>query len=347
MSKVPKVERCILHIGTEKTGTSSIQHFLSMNRLALMAEGVVYPRFTGMDGGSQWGFVAAVLRRPWRSNLGARLNIHNDADASRYRSALISAIEEEIMACKEAKALLISCEHFHSRLVNPKLICSLKDLLGRWTDSFRVIVYFRRQDRLAVSYYSTKLKSGVIDPLVFPPEKRLNLHYYYDYAQIFENWAHVFGGEAMAPGLFEQKDLLAGDLLSDFCAKAGLSMAGKKRPGRVNTSLNERGVDLLHRLNRRWPKTRANSRNLVRRSLVYLIKKKYCGKHYPVSREQALRFFERFRDSNERLAAQAFPNHQSPLFSDNFADYPTQVASLDKATGWLARSIEKFKSLKL
>ena len=51
--------RCIIHIGTEKTGTSSIQHFLSMNRAALAEQGVLYTDFTGSDGGSQWGFVVA------------------------------------------------------------------------------------------------------------------------------------------------------------------------------------------------------------------------------------------------------------------------------------------------
>lgn len=36
----------ILHIGTTKTGTSSLQRFLSDNRQELLAHGVLYPIFT-------------------------------------------------------------------------------------------------------------------------------------------------------------------------------------------------------------------------------------------------------------------------------------------------------------
>lgn len=37
------MSKVVLHIGTEKTGTTSIQHFMSQNRQALLAKGIVYP----------------------------------------------------------------------------------------------------------------------------------------------------------------------------------------------------------------------------------------------------------------------------------------------------------------
>ena len=37
----------ILHIGTTKTGSTSIQHVLAQNRDALLAQGVLYPRSPG------------------------------------------------------------------------------------------------------------------------------------------------------------------------------------------------------------------------------------------------------------------------------------------------------------
>ena len=80
-----QVDRIVLHIGTEKTGTSSVQHFLSKNRVALAAEGVVYPRFTGPNGGSQWGVVAAVLEQPWKMDIGTRLGIRDEIGAETYR----------------------------------------------------------------------------------------------------------------------------------------------------------------------------------------------------------------------------------------------------------------------
>src|ERR1700690_4476721 len=38
---------CFLHIGTEKTGTTSIQNFLSKNRPRLKKQGIIYPRSPG------------------------------------------------------------------------------------------------------------------------------------------------------------------------------------------------------------------------------------------------------------------------------------------------------------
>src|SRR5438270_311818 len=38
---------CFLHIGTEKTGTTSIQNFLSKNRSHLKKQEIIYPRIPG------------------------------------------------------------------------------------------------------------------------------------------------------------------------------------------------------------------------------------------------------------------------------------------------------------
>jgi hypothetical protein len=322
----PKIRNCIIHIGTEKTGTSSIQRFLAKNRAALADDGVLYPCFTGMSDGSQWGFVVAVMSHLWRSDIGASLELNNAADAASYRQRLIAAIDKELADRRDLHTLIVSSEHFHSQLTTPDRIQSLKDLLSRWVDEFRVIVYFRRQDRVAISHYSTQLKSGNPHPAAFPPDDTVDLPYYYDYGQIFENWAKVFGQAAMVPGLFESEELVDGDLISDFCEKAGLSPAGKPRSERVNESLNNRGVLLLRALNRQWPQAKNRPCDQDRTKLVSRISKQNRGKSYPVSRQAAERFFARFHESNQALAKQAFPHRRRPLFPDDFAEYPTQVS---------------------
>lgn len=37
-----------LHIGTEKTGTTTLQSFLSKNRDALSKQGIIYPKSPGI-----------------------------------------------------------------------------------------------------------------------------------------------------------------------------------------------------------------------------------------------------------------------------------------------------------
>ncbi|MDN5849769.1 MAG: hypothetical protein L0H63_09065, partial [Nitrococcus sp.] len=126
-----RFKRCLLHIGTEKTGTSTIQRFLAANRQALAAEGVLYPTCGGGEnGGSQWGFAASAARQAWKLDLGMFLNIHCAQDQARYRSALIDDLSREFEALTGRDALIISSEHFQSRLRHMDEIVALKEFLG-------------------------------------------------------------------------------------------------------------------------------------------------------------------------------------------------------------------------
>jgi len=316
-----RVDRIVLHIGTEKTGTSAIQHFLSKNRAALAADGFVYPEFTGPNGGSQWGFVAAIAQRPWRMDFGARLGIRDEASAANYRQRLLTAIDQELLACPGRHTLLLSCEHFHSRLRKPRRLEALKQLLSRWSDRVEVIVYLRRQDLVAVSHYSTQLKSGRSKPQVFPPVAD-GLPYYYDYERIYDNWCQVFDEQAVQAALYEQHNTAGDGLLSDFCSRAGILEEGKKRPARVNESLSEIGAALLREVNRQWPKQPLDGPNPSRELLVAGIAREHPGRCSPVTRSEAEAFYAHFVDSNARLAARAFPALSTALFAPDFSDYP-------------------------
>ncbi|WP_020210032.1 hypothetical protein [Gilvimarinus chinensis] len=295
---------------------------MAKNRAAFASEGVVYPRFTGFHGGTQWGVVAAVQPRPWESEIGARLDIRDKAGALAYRQQLVTSIDEELLACRNRHTLVLSSEHFHSRLSTPALLTELKQLLSRWSDNVKVVVYFRRQDRVAVSLYSTKLKTGQLNPPVFPPFKAGSLPYYFDYARIYANWSQTFGEDAVKAGIFEPQRLDDGDLLTDFCHLADISMSGKKRPAKVNESLSETGVQLLSELNRQWPKGPGQGLNLSRELLVLSISRKHKGRSFPATRVQAEAFYRHFATGNAELAKQAFPSHEGPLFDENFNDYP-------------------------
>lgn len=204
------------------------------------------------------------------------------------------------------------------------MILKLKDLLDNWVREYQIIVYFRRQDRVAISKYSTALKTGYTNPAILHAFNTNQLPYYYNYSAIYENWAEVFGASVMRAGLFERSEFIQGDLIKDFCDKANLRLTGQLRQGRANESLSERGVEVFRRLNKHWPQAIEGSRNPVRDALVNVLSKLYNGKNYPVSRWEAEAFFNQFRDCNEKLACQAFPGRDRPLFSCNFDDYPVE-----------------------
>ncbi|BFM20140.1 hypothetical protein [Gilvimarinus japonicus] len=347
-----RVDRIVLHIGTEKTGTSSIQHFLSNNRAELAAEGVVYPRFTGLNGGSQWGVVAAVQGRPWKTEIGARLGIRNKGGADTYRQRLLEAFDQELLACPGCHTLILSSEHFHSRLIGPARLHALKKLLSRWSDNVQVVVYFRRQDRVAISHYSTKLKTGQAEPRVFSAIAGDLLPYYYDYERIYANWSRVFGEKALHAGIFAPKHLAGGDLLTDFCDRIGIAEEGKSRPAKINESLSETGVQLLLELNRQWPKEPLKGVNPSRELLAASIGREHRGRNVPATRAQAQAFYAHFAPGNARLAKKAFPALVGPLFDEGFSDYPEVLAPRDtdlsaevrrRIRGWRAASVAEQK----
>lgn len=315
-----RFKRCVLHIGTEKTGTKMIQKFLARNRSALAREGVVYPRSTGEHGGSQGAFVVCVQNDPWASDIGVNLGIRSLADQTAYRDALTKSLHKEFKRKVKAEALIISSEHCHSRLTTIEEISRLKAFLETWVNSFEVVMYLRRQDRVSVSHYSTKLKVGHTEPDVLSYRP-----YYYDYDQIYDNWSFVFGAESVRVRLFERTELIGGDLLEDFCSICRLNIAGKEIPSPVNQSINQAGVDFLLELNRQLPRVVNDKRNEVRNQLALFIAKLCAGKSELCSREQAITFYQQFREGNERLRGKVFPDRNGPLFDEDFGDYPERL----------------------
>lgn len=322
-SRKSKIKRCVLHIGTEKTGTSTIQEYLKVNRKNLSKDGVLYPAFAGPNGGSQWEFVAYVLPQPWKFELGKRFNIKSEKDHLNFQQDLLENLNNEITA-NQFNTLLISSEHFHSRLNNVKLINRLKKLLDDFVESYEIILYLRRQDRLACSFYSTKIKNAAANPVVFPYKKNGGLVYYFDFERIYDNWAEVFGEKNIRVRLFNEQELKNQDLLQDFCEVAGLPYENKNIPSQFNRSLEQSAADFLLEINRLYGGKRSPERDELARLLTRL----FPGKNYPATREQAISFYRSFAEGNERLKAKAFPGRIEPLFDDGFSEYPKNAEDL-------------------
>jgi len=317
-----RFKRCVLHIGTEKTGTSSIQKFLALNRDALAADGVYYAAVTGRNGEGQYSFVAATRDYPLTHDVGTVFNLTTEEDRVQFSGKLLSSLAAEFDQVPEASTWVVSSEHFHSRLFHSHEIQRLRDFLEPYVERFEIVLYLRRQDRMAVSLYSTLVKAGQTNPKVFPAIKNAKLPYYYDYEAIHAQWAGVFGAEAVRIRLFDRNELLNGDLIEDFCDVAGLSLTDKARPPVVNESLNQAGIDFLLSVNRQLPEFIDGKPNPLRKMLSRRISNICRGKCEPVTRHQAEEFYSVFRNGNERLRALVLPDRESPLFDEDFSDYP-------------------------
>jgi len=246
--------------------------------------------------------------------------------------------------------VIFSSEHLHSRLPGEEGIQNLKTLLSPWFDEIEILVYLRRQDQLAVSAYSTKLKVGKT------PNEILDLNvdphsHYYNYYIFLNKWRCVFGRQHIKVILFEPATFLNTDLISVFLASAGIPDNEQwARPQKLNEKLSWQSQHLLRRYNERYPGYDGNGRNLlnirVRQKLLKKLEARYPGPSEMPTRSQAISFYDIFREANDQLAREWFGWEH--LFEDSFSEYPQhkvkhRLTPIDILNSEMAVKLERYK----
>ena len=143
--------RVILHAGTHKTGTTSIQIALDHNRNWLHERGYVYPKLR--EGTHDHNELAQRLMRTEQDNF----NVRSELAASSGHTLIFSA--EGLWAtttCPEDWDKFGRPDYWQRRIVQlGRVHLALRDF-----EEDPVVLCFRRQDELASSLYATKVLSG-------------------------------------------------------------------------------------------------------------------------------------------------------------------------------------------
>lgn len=196
-----------LHIGTHKTGSSSIQHWLKDNRALLEADGYYYPiegaYFYPPEASASLLAHAVLEKRP--NYIG---NTVID------RNACVSDIRRDIKN-SSCKNVIVSSEHF-SHAKQKQQIKNIFDLFSDLFETMTVIVYLRRQDHLMESYWSQNVKAGAIT-LSF--DEILNQHLSapkWNYFELMAPWVEIFGKDNVMMKPFEKGQFFKNDLIHDF-----------------------------------------------------------------------------------------------------------------------------------
>ncbi|MFN3262406.1 MAG: hypothetical protein ACE37J_17815 [Pikeienuella sp.] len=188
--------RLVIHIGMHKTGSSSIQHYLSRNRRLLRLLGVLYPDSIGADG----------RRQPKHAALFDAIS--HEADHGRPHpaygpsAALVETLARRIET-SGARVAVLSAEGFSGP--KPDFARALAPLAARF--DARVVVFLRRPDLWAESFHRQMVMSRQVRearPLrtfLASPEMQAHL----DWPRIIGWWREAFGAGAVrilafAPG---------------------------------------------------------------------------------------------------------------------------------------------------
>ena len=328
--------RLILHVGTEKTGSTAIQQHLLINRETLAERGVHLCRSLG--GGNHRALVAAFMPP---DTLDDFLRAQNLADAEQravWAAGVLDGFAAEVAAAKAdagMETVVVSSEHFHSRLLEPDSVTRLATFLdGLFTD-VSVICYLRRQDQMALSFYSQKLRAGFVPPEILPLSKVRrradSLPPYFDFDSLLHRWSEAFGASRVRPRLYQTESFAGGDVVEDFFQTAGLGVPDSRLPRAANPSLCRASQVALRVFNAQCggydPATR-DCHGSRRRALVdYLERTGGDDRGQLPTRDEAQAFYAAFASSNARVAARWF--QRESLFTEDFSAYPDTSQPVD------------------
>jgi len=312
-----KKRSLILHIGTEKTGTTSIQEFLALNRPRLKQAGILYPESLGPT--NHIRLAAYASHKPWR--LLSKYPLDTQEKHLEFKRFLCHEFQNEL-ALSSCEHVIISNEHLHSRLRETRQIAEIKAFLAHFFHSITVLVYFRRQDLMACSHYSTALKAGSADAKPFKASKT---NYYYNFLKIYQNWTGVFGQQQVTVRIFAKDRFKNGNLIDDFCAHAGISPCPNlPLPQRRNEALSLEAGLLIQALNKQAKNGRIKIDKRTRKQLVKDILQCHKGAPFYPEQQKAVEFFNRYRESNAVLE-NLLDGSLRPLFDHDFSIYPEKI----------------------
>ena len=294
--------KAVIHIGTRKTGTTTIQHFLAKNRVALKTQGILVPTSNSSCSGKHFELARVADQNKQRD---------------KYRH------EIKVNGCEDD--LVILSEEGLSSFTG-KEVKNFKEWLDSLFDDITIILYLRRQPEYLVSLYHARLRLGlakkIFDYLDTPEAPSVALAYH----KILESWS-IF--EKIKIRIFDRRGFRDNDLLSDFSHTVGFNMAGLERTKDRNISLGSAEAEFLRLLNahefdfrihngtnRRWIPDILNQDRRRKQDVR-------DEKAYYLNRAEAQRILDQFREGNNWIAREYLGREK--LFDEDVSMYPEET----------------------
>ncbi len=296
----------ILHIGTQKTGTTALQTFLTDNLALLTKQGFEYldPRtgVLGLDNCSH-GHLALCLTGYWR---------HTSHQITREEawSTLKKLVDES------RHTVIVSSELLSTPQILPFLRFISESLNGL---NIKVIIYLRRQDIFVQSVYKERLKVSEREPFETAYQHG-DYQMVLDFRTIVDHWAHFLGEENIHVRPYEKGQLLNGDILEDFLDVIGGEITAEMQlPSKhdANGPLSPDILEISRELNQLDLKGPAiNKFKLWMHSVIEAGSNEPFKDHNIISPAQRLEIIDTFRDCNQYIAKTFLNREDGALFHD-------------------------------
>jgi hypothetical protein len=221
--------KIILHIGCEKTASTTLQQTLHSNRKHLI-DNKIY--FSCVNNSQNHIFIVDY--------------IHFDKMDNVKRSYLKELLINDFQIAKNLKcnAFIISSELISSYVNTIDKITDLHLLLSELFESLEVICYLRPQVDLHISRINTMIKGGVyISESNFWKDLNSN-NYYYNYAEQYKIWSSIFGEHNI-----NFRPYLNLDIVDDFFKFLKLDYSNFTKVNSLNKSFDVNLLAILNSVN--------------------------------------------------------------------------------------------------
>jgi hypothetical protein len=272
------MRQLFLHIGTHKTGTTALQHYLFHNQAALRSIGWYYPRI-----GIPHGHIFGHRDLAWST-------LRGNAEALEELTSELNTMPPEVNC-------VISSEDFEFC----KRLESLQARLEKY--EVTVILYLRRQDDLLLSEYSENLRGGsLFDGDLIQFEKKMSQSKRFDYVALCRRWSEAFGSENLKVRIYTP----ATSIVDDFCNVTGIDIQQLSPPQRsfANTRIDARlsgAFRLLNQLRKRGL-DEATGLKIHETLLAQDNRLEATPKHALMSPRERVKYVKKYKKSNKELS---------------------------------------------
>lgn len=194
-----QMKKVLLHIGSGKTGSSSIQTTLSRNGPELKRLGISYPKFGHPTNHEE-------LNIPFKGDSGPRsIGERFKRQRENFESYRKRLLKEFLNHINKNRYSIISAEHLHT-LNNQRIIYLKQQLELCGVERVKIIIYLREPVSLYKSQLQQKLKAS---SQTVTPER-----WKYQFSTVINRWFENF--EDVEVREFSSKELYNNDVVDDF-----------------------------------------------------------------------------------------------------------------------------------
>ncbi|EAW0606865.1 hypothetical protein YZ24_08275, partial [Campylobacter lari] len=304
-----------VHIGTPKTGTTTIQKFLSDNRELLLKQGYYYPYQYAH--GEHWK-ICKLFKLQSESISEEYFQVALSKDKTELNNLNIRFKDE--LWKQNLDKVILSSECILEFSTQLKDVYNLRQcLINLGFHKIFIILYLRNPFDTAVSFYNTELLLNRKSRYSMFDDYSNSLNYGYhvcNHKKTILWYQEVFGKENIKIRIFDKNYFIKNNFVVDFLESVGIRWDSKfVVPCFQNETINLLGIQICRSVNK----------FKIQTNLMLLLQKHFTSKDphlkFQPSKKIAQAYIDYFEESNEWVRKEFFPYKERLFPKQDLTNY--------------------------